>query len=89
MSHSFCPVGYKAEVPTTPSSGSVNSPERLTELRETGLPVYKGMYVVKGTDEKLRVERYTGEVWDGPKHRGTRPVELGRVTLLVQTCSPA
>lgn len=53
------------------------------------MPVYKGMYVVKGTDEEPHVERYTGEVWDGPKHRGTRPVELGRVTLLVQTCSPA
>ena len=33
----FCPTGYKSGVPTTPSLGSLNLLEQLTELRN---PIY-------------------------------------------------
>ena len=67
----YCwPTGYKSEVPTTPSLGSINLLESLTELRKTHLltrlPIYYER-MLKDTnqqpDEKIhRAESQTKEL---------------------------
>ena len=48
---SFCPTGYRSEVPTTPSPEVINLLERLTELREAPMLTSSLRNMVKDTDE--------------------------------------
>ena len=54
---SFCPKGYKSDIPTTPSLGSINLLEELTKLRKLVYSLYyQFMTNIKGkelTDKEM------------------------------------
>ena len=78
----FWPTGHRLEVPRTPSSGSINLLERLTELRETlYLLYYKSIW--------LRTAKWKGwiehDMWKG--HQVSTP-SPGAPLSLISMCSP-
>lgn len=79
---------YKVEAPTTFSSGSINVPEQVTEVREILMFISLLKDMIHATDEWPGEETHRMRSGRVLSTGASVLVELGGITLLVHMCSP-
>ena len=73
---SFCPTGYRLEIPTSPSLSSVSFLEWLTEPRETFYLLGYWLIIKGHNSRSARWKRYPGKVW-GKSQDAQCPLQVG------------